>query len=426
MQYNEQSKIFSCYSSGQKDITLYKYSDIKVDTTPSISLTKNSDQVAFDATSYEFTYTTKNITGNVAAAINDGATMTNVSASASNGTVTVTFEANADTEQKTAAIVLCYDGAVSQEFVLTQAGKPAAGTVVDVLTRATTGISSGAGYSAWSGKTVTSSAVYAGQSAGGNDAIQLRSSSNNSGIVTTNSGGKVKKIKVTWQSSTSSGRTLDIYGKNTAYTAATDLYNTSTQGTKLGSIKCGTSTELVISGDYEYIGLRSNSSAMYLTEIDITWETSVSGGEVTPEPDPEPEEPGEGGGENPELGSTTVTLSGADLGAASTTSKSMDSVISFANSATNTYSNPMRLYDNTTFTITSQGKDITKVVFTCNNGKTIDGCVGGTVSLDAGASSTVEASDYVVTFTITGSTKKFALKASGQYRIDALAVTYKN
>lgn len=123
MQYNEQSKIFSCYSSGQKDITLYKYSDIKVDTTPSISLEKNSGQVAFDAISYEFTYTIKNITGNVAATIKEGATMTNVSASASDGTVTVTFDANADAEQKTATIVLSYEGAVPQEFVLTQAGK---------------------------------------------------------------------------------------------------------------------------------------------------------------------------------------------------------------------------------------------------------------------------------------------------------------
>ena len=302
--------IFSCYGSGQSDVTLYKYSDIKPDTTPSISLTKNSDQVTFDATSYEFTYTTKNIAGDVAATIKEGATMTNVSASASNGTVTVKFDANAEADQKTATIVLSYEGAVSQEFVLTQAGKPAAGTVVDVLTRATTGISSGAGYSAWSGKTVTSSAVYAGQSAGGNDAIQLRTTNNNSGVVTTTSGGKVKKIKVTWQSSTSSDRTLDIYGKNTAYTAATDLYNSSNQGTKLGSIKYGTSTELVISGDYEYIGLRSASGAMYLTEIEITWETSGAGGETPepdptpdPEPDPEPdptpdpEQPGEGGGE---------------------------------------------------------------------------------------------------------------------------------
>lgn len=425
MRYNEQNMIFSCYSSGQNDITLYKYSDIKVDTTPSISFTKNSDEVAYDATSYDFIYTTKNITGNVAATIKEGATMTNVSASASNGTVIVKFDANDDAEQKTATIVLSYEGAVSQEFVLTQAGKPAAGTVVDVLTRATTGVTS-TSYTDWSGKQVTSSAVYAGQSAGGNSSIQLRSDKSSSGIVTTKSGGKVKKIKVTWNSSTSSGRTLDIYGKNTSYTAATELYSTSTQGTKLGSIKYGTSTELEISGDYEYIGLRSASGAMYLTEIEITWETSGSGGEVTPEPDPEPEVPGEGGGENPELGSTTVTLSGADLGAASTNSKSMDSVISFANSAANTYSNPMRLYANTTFTITSQGKDITKVVFTCDSGKTINGCKNGTVTLDSGASYSVESDGYVVAFTITGSTTKFSLKASEQYRLSSLAVTYQN
>lgn len=422
LQYNASSPRFAFYTTAQTGVYLISWTP---DTTPRITLAKNSDEVTYDATSYDFTYTTKNITGNVAVNIKDGATMTNVSATESEGTVTVKFNANADAEQKFATIVLSYEGAASQEFVLTQAGKPAAGTVVDVLTRATTGVTS-TSYTDWSGKEVTSSAVYAGQSAGGNSSIQLRSDKSSSGIVTTKSGGKVKKIKVTWNSSTSSGRTLDIYGKNTSYTAATDLYSTSAQGTKLGSIKYGTSTELEISGDYEYIGLRSASGAMYLTEIEITWETSGSGGEVTPEPDPEPEEPGEGGGENPELGSTTVTLSGADLGAASTTSKSMDSVISFANSAENAYSNPMRLYANTTFTITSAGKDITKVVFTCDSGKTINGCKNGTVTLDSGASYSVETDGYVVAFTITGSTTKFSLKASEQYRLSSLAVTYQN
>ena len=415
LRYNSTNKIFSCYSSGQADVTLYKYSDIKPDTNPSITLTKNSDEVAYDATSYDFTYTTKNITGNVAATIKEGATMTNVSASASNGTVTVKFNANADAEQKTATIVLSYEGAASQEFVLTQEGKPAEGTPTTVTDKLVASLFSATSttYADFSGVSVTSPAVYAGNSAKtASGGIQLRSKSN-SGIVTTTSGGKAKTITVTWASGNTSGRTLDIYGKSTAYSAASDLYNSTARGTKLGSITEGTSTKLEITGDYEYIGLRSNDGAMFLTHIAIEWETAgVSGGED--------------GGETPDLASTTVTLSGADLGAASTTSKSMDSVISFANSAENTYSDPMRLYANTTFTITSQGKDITKVVFTCNSGKPIDGCVQGTVSLDAGASYTVEASDYVVTFTITGSTKKFALKASAQYRIDALAVTYKN
>ena len=145
--------------------------------------------------------------------------------------------------------------------------------VIDELTHSWAGIT-GTNYSDWSGKKATSSAVYAGNSAGGNDAIQLRSNNSNSGIVTTKSGGKAKKIVVEWNSATTSGRTLDVYGKNSAYSAATDLYSASTQGTKLGSIVYGTSTELVIDGDYEYIGLRSNSGAMYLTSISISWDAS--------------------------------------------------------------------------------------------------------------------------------------------------------
>ena len=141
---------------------------------------------------------------------------------------------------------------------------------VDILNLSFTG-ASGSTYSDWSGKKSVSNAVYAGNNAGGNSAIQLRSNNSTSGIVTTTSGGKLKKVVVTWNSNTSDGRTLDIYGNNTAYTAASNLYSTSTDGDKLGTIVKGTSTELEITDDYEFIGLRSYSSAMYLDEIQITW-----------------------------------------------------------------------------------------------------------------------------------------------------------
>lgn len=147
-------------------------------------------------------------------------------------------------------------------------GGPAA--VSDVLTLATTGVS-GSSYTDWSGKKLNSTAVYAGQSAGSNSSIQLRSKNSNSGIITTASGGKVSKVAVVWNSNTESGRTLDIYGKNTAYSSAADLYDNSAKGTKLGSIVCGTSTELTVSGDYAFIGMRSNSGAMYLTSVTVTW-----------------------------------------------------------------------------------------------------------------------------------------------------------
>ena len=145
-------------------------------------------------------------------------------------------------------------------------------TVTDVLTRATTGVTD-TNYSSWSGKTSNSNAVYAGNSAGGNDAIQLRSNNNNSGVVTTASGGKAKKVTISWNSNTSNGRVLDIYGKSSAYSAASDLYNSNNQGTKLGNVTYGTSTELTITGDYDYIGMRSNSGAMYITSISIEWES---------------------------------------------------------------------------------------------------------------------------------------------------------
>ena len=153
-----------------------------------------------------------------------------------------------------------------------------ASSVTDKLTRATTG-STGTSYKTWSGKTLTSNAVYAGQSAGDKESIQLRSKDSNSGIVTTATGGKVTKVTVEWNNNTESGRTLNVYGKNTAYAAATDLYNSSNQGTLLGTIVRGTSTELTVTGDYAYIGLRSASNAMYLTSVSVTW--SAGGASTT-------------------------------------------------------------------------------------------------------------------------------------------------
>lgn len=145
----------------------------------------------------------------------------------------------------------------------------------DTLTKSWTGVKDSS-YASWSNKTLNSDAVYAGNTSGGTD-IQLKSSGSTSGIVTTTSGGKVTKITVTWNSSTTDGRTLNVYGKNAPYSTPADLYNTNSAGTKLGTIVKGTSTELTITGNYEYIGLRSNSGAMYLTEIIIDWNGGESG-----------------------------------------------------------------------------------------------------------------------------------------------------
>jgi len=126
-------------------------------------------------------------------------------------------------------------------------------------------------YGDWNGKSITSTAVYAGNSAGAYNSIQLRSNNSNSGVITTTSGGTATKVVVIWNSNTLKGRTLNVYGSNSTYSAASNLYDAKTQGTLLGSIACGTNTELTIDGDYTFIGVRSSSGALYLDELSITW-----------------------------------------------------------------------------------------------------------------------------------------------------------
>ena len=190
--------------------------------------------------------------------------------------VTISTTANQSSDARTAYLkVYVYDGdydVYSPIITVTQRGK-VSGEVVDEITKATTGVT-GSSYQEWSGKRATSDAVYAGQSAGGNDAIQFRTTNSNSGIVTTTSGGIVQSVEVEWNENTAAGRTINIYGSHTAYTAATDLYDASTQGTLLGTIVYGTSTTLTLDGDYEYIGIRSANSALYLDKIIITWSTN--------------------------------------------------------------------------------------------------------------------------------------------------------
>ena len=172
------------------------------------------------------------------------------------------------------------------------------GTTTDTLDRELTGQTS-TSYNNWSGKTSQSDAVYAGNSAGGNSSIQLRSNNNNSGIVTTSSGGKARKVTLDWNDNTSSTqeRIVQVYGKNSEYSQATDLYSStaSVQGDLLGEMKyqTDTGTELSITDDYQFIGLRSKNGALYLNSVQITWETSSDTPTVAVQADQETIEEGE-------------------------------------------------------------------------------------------------------------------------------------
>lgn len=320
LRYNDNNKIFSCYSSGQLDVTLYPYEDVKADTTPRITLGSTSGQVGADETSFTFTYTVKNITGNVTAAVEDGATMTGVTASASNGTVTVNFSANAAAEEKTATIVLSYTGAEPQKFVLTQAGKAAVGE------------------SGWI------STSFANLKAG--DQVVIVSTKGNSIYAMSNdkgTGSAPVPVAVTY----SNGKLSKEPAANTVWYVGVDganrIFNTDEGGTKWlyctatnNGVRVGTDANklfsldsssgyLVNNGTSRFLGVYNNQDWRCYTSVnnnikDQTFEffvktgDSTGGGDVTPDPEPEPEpEPTDTKTATITFNSTNVKISSASV-----------------------------------------------------------------------------------------------------------------
>ena len=267
--YNITQPRFALYKGSNDQTIDLNLHAVSFDTTPRIevvtnpvSLAKNEISIAREITTIKRKY----FNGAIAASANaDWITVNNIAAGETIVTATVQKNTGA---QRTAIITLSAEGIESKTFEVVQAvGQD---EVVDVINRALTGVT-GTGYTSWSGKTSNSAAEYAGKSAGGNNAIQLTNSTDKSaGIVTTRSGGIVKKISVDWNSNTSNDRKIYIYGKNTAYTSAQDLFNSSTWGTQLGELAKGTS-DFIINDEYEYFGIKAVGGALYLDEIRITW-----------------------------------------------------------------------------------------------------------------------------------------------------------
>ena len=126
-------------------------------------------------------------------------------------------------------------------------------------------------YATFSEVKATSDAVYAGKNARhASGAIQLRSSGSDCGIVSTVSGGYIRKVIVKWNSEeTSPERQLDIYLRNDPYTSAANLYdNHDDDKFSLGVNE----TTLDVTGNYKYVGIRSKSGALYLDSVTFVWE----------------------------------------------------------------------------------------------------------------------------------------------------------
>ena len=185
--------------------------------------------------------------------------------------------------EKTFDSSITYSGLTCSLTVLVQRKEyVSVNNVTDTLTRDLIGVTD-SNYTSWSGKSDQSNAVYAGKSSGLNtygganiESIQIRSNNSDSGIISTTSGGVLTSISIEFHSSTTDGRTVNVYGKASAYSSPSDLYDSNKRGTLLGTIVKGTSTSLQITGEYTFIGIRSSSNAIYINSITITYGGSES------------------------------------------------------------------------------------------------------------------------------------------------------
>ena len=97
--------------------------------------------------------------------------------------------------------------------------------------------------------------------------LAFRTKDNDSGIATTTSGGLIKTVSIT---ACQDDRIVEVYGSNTAYSSPADLFNDALKGTKLGEIT-SSSSSLDVSGNYAYVGVRSNNNAVSMDSISFTW-----------------------------------------------------------------------------------------------------------------------------------------------------------
>ena len=170
------------------------------------------------------------------------------------------------------------DGAVnltSNSLPLNVVADPLAGTVADTLV-ATDFKATSNSYIDFSNVTKDTGTVYAGSTATTYGAIQLRSKPDDetgtySGIVMTSSVSKAVAIELTFNSNTYSARVVSVYGQSTAYSSADDLYGGASPIAEI-AYSDGANQLIVFDQPYDYIGIRSESNALYLDEVTFYFE----------------------------------------------------------------------------------------------------------------------------------------------------------
>ena len=156
--------------------------------------------------------------------------------------------------------------------------------VTDTLTKETFAPYDGTSYKSYENITTPSGSIYAGNSAGGEGALQLRSGTSkgstiHSGIFNTRSIGLIDCIRLKWNTTIkdqygtekNSGKVIKFYISEVPFSSANDMYS----GIHIeDSFPNGTSVIRI--APTPYIGIRPKEGAIYFDSIFITWKVAGS------------------------------------------------------------------------------------------------------------------------------------------------------
>ena len=112
---------------------------------------------------------------------------------------------------------------------------------------------------------------------------KTKSSTTYAGIISTTTNGDLKSVTVTINTATStSNRKVYIYGKTSAYSAISDLFDDSKKGTLIQEITytSGTTKYTVTipsNSSYQYVGITTNNNLVGFDKIQITWDDGQGG-----------------------------------------------------------------------------------------------------------------------------------------------------
>ena len=156
-------------------------------------------------------------------------------------------------------------------------------TVTDELTPGSWDITGQSNYSQKKTITLSSGVSYSGYFFANKNGkmtpnlrLQIKEDFQNSkrtGFYTTASSKVAKKITISLASDHSANTTLQVYGSNTAYTSAEDIFDSEKCGTLLGEIT-KTKTDAIILSDaqsYKFIAVRAKGGAALINSISIEW-----------------------------------------------------------------------------------------------------------------------------------------------------------